>query len=200
MNDSFQKRTVTNVFDQLSIAIEIVDLEGVTRYLNMAFTKLTGHGATEVLDGDATAALREDGASFASLHGRGTTPITRIEDCRKADGSAWMCETTVQPIRRVGMVETDFFVVVRREVKAQALPIAIKELDQDQIDEIGHDLRTPLNAIIGYTEMLLEDAATEGRAEVADDLERIRKASRQLQRAIGDTLKEVALRLQKART
>src|SRR5260370_27961221 len=31
--------------------------------------------------------------------------------------------------------------------------------------KMSHELRTPLNAVIGYTEMLLEDAAADGRKE-----------------------------------
>jgi signal transduction histidine kinase/DNA-binding response OmpR family regulator len=54
---------------------------------------------------------------------------------------------------------------------------------------MSHELRTPMNAIIGYTEMLLEDAAD--RPELADatqDLERIRGAATHLLSLINDVL------------
>ncbi len=45
---------------------------------------------------------------------------------------------------------------------------------------VRHELKTPINAIIGYSEMLLEDAAEAGDDAVASDLEKIRVAGRQL--------------------
>ena len=45
---------------------------------------------------------------------------------------------------------------------------------------LRHELRTPLNHVIGYSEMLLEDAESEGEATLAADLRRIQAAGRQL--------------------
>ena len=44
---------------------------------------------------------------------------------------------------------------------------------------LRHELRTPLNAIIGYSEMLLEDAAADGADALIPDLEKIRSAGLQ---------------------
>ena len=49
-----------------------------------------------------------------------------------------------------------------------------------------HDLRTPLNHIIGYSEMLLEEAADLPRPEFVADLERIHFAGRSLLNVIND--------------
>ena len=43
-----------------------------------------------------------------------------------------------------------------------------------------HQLRTPINAMIGYSEMLLEDAADRGQEDFIPDLQRIHTASNQL--------------------
>ncbi len=43
-----------------------------------------------------------------------------------------------------------------------------------------HELRTPLNAVIGYAELINEDLAAEGRAELADDAARITASARHL--------------------
>src|SRR4051794_219295 len=40
---------------------------------------------------------------------------------------------------------------------------------------LRHELRTPLNAIIGYSEMLLEDAADEASAQVVTRVQQIRR-------------------------
>ena len=55
---------------------------------------------------------------------------------------------------------------------------------------LRHDLRTPLNAIIGYSEMLLEDAAPGGRsAAISADLEKVRQGGLHLLALVNDLLK-----------
>jgi adenylate cyclase len=49
-----------------------------------------------------------------------------------------------------------------------------------------HQLRTPINAMIGYSEMLLEDAADGGQEDFIPDLQRIHTASNQLLARVND--------------
>jgi signal transduction histidine kinase len=53
---------------------------------------------------------------------------------------------------------------------------------------MSHELRTPLNGIIGYAEMLCEEAADRGRADLIPDLERIRHAAGDLLGLINNVL------------
>ena len=53
---------------------------------------------------------------------------------------------------------------------------------------MSHELRTPLTAIIGFSEMLLADAQADGRAEAADDLQRIMDSARHLLNLINEIL------------
>jgi signal transduction histidine kinase len=53
---------------------------------------------------------------------------------------------------------------------------------------MSHELRTPLNAVIGYSEILEEDLAGEGRNVGARDAQRIRIAGRHLLTLINDIL------------
>jgi adenylate cyclase len=53
---------------------------------------------------------------------------------------------------------------------------------------LRHELRTPLNAIIGYSEMLLEDAADAGLPELTSDLKQVIAAGRQLLAIVNDLL------------
>jgi signal transduction histidine kinase len=54
---------------------------------------------------------------------------------------------------------------------------------------MSHELRTPLNAVIGYSELLLEDAAEGGIGGAqADDLRRIHGAGRHLLALVDDVL------------
>jgi signal transduction histidine kinase len=53
---------------------------------------------------------------------------------------------------------------------------------------MSHELRTPLNAILGYSEMLEDDAAEEGRPAVVEDLRRIQRSGHHLLSIINDVL------------
>ena len=53
---------------------------------------------------------------------------------------------------------------------------------------LRHELRTPINAMIGYSEMLLEEAADRGEADFIPDLERMHTASHQLLARVNDIL------------
>jgi len=54
--------------------------------------------------------------------------------------------------------------------------------------KMSHELRTPLNAVIGYSQILLEDAAAESDDETAADLEKIHGAGQHLLRLINEVL------------
>lgn len=54
--------------------------------------------------------------------------------------------------------------------------------------KMSHELRTPLNAVIGYSQLLLEDAADENDAETAADLERIHSAGQHLLHLVNEVL------------
>jgi signal transduction histidine kinase/FixJ family two-component response regulator len=53
---------------------------------------------------------------------------------------------------------------------------------------MSHELRTPLNAIIGYSEMLEEETRDAGRADTAEDLQKIQAAGKHLLALINDVL------------
>jgi signal transduction histidine kinase len=58
----------------------------------------------------------------------------------------------------------------------------------DFLAKMSHELRTPLNAVIGYSQILLEDAADEGDEETAVDLEKIHGAGHHLLRLVNEVL------------
>ena len=61
--------------------------------------------------------------------------------------------------------------------EASALAHAVGAQD---LSGVSHELRTPLNAIIGYSELLIDQAADRGRVDMIADLEKIRHAGRHL--------------------
>ena len=58
----------------------------------------------------------------------------------------------------------------------------------DFVASMSHELRTPLNAVIGYSQLLLDDAADEGDAEAARDIGHIHSAGAHLLRLVDDIL------------
>ena len=58
----------------------------------------------------------------------------------------------------------------------------------DFLANVSHELRTPLNAVIGYAEILWEEMSAEGRAQSAEDAQRILRAARQLLNLINGIL------------
>lgn len=58
----------------------------------------------------------------------------------------------------------------------------------DFLNMMSHEMRTPLSAIIGYCEMLLEDARTEGAEERAADIERVSESARRILGLLNDVL------------
>src|SRR5439155_9170701 len=54
--------------------------------------------------------------------------------------------------------------------------------------QLRHDLRTPINAIIGYSELLLQDAAELDRDDSCRDLQEVRALGGQLLSAITEVL------------
>ena len=61
--------------------------------------------------------------------------------------------------------------------EASALAHAVGAQD---LSGVSHELRTPLNAIIGYSELLIDQAADQGRGDMIANLEKIRDAGRHL--------------------
>ncbi len=81
--------------------------------------------------------------------------------------------------------------VAERTAELERAVVAAKEANQAKsafLAKMSHELRTPMNAIIGYSEMLLEDAADAGNDTTAEDLRKILGAARHLLGLINDVL------------
>ncbi|MBI1774183.1 MAG: response regulator [Proteobacteria bacterium] len=81
---------------------------------------------------------------------------------------------------------TEFFVTSIAQARDTAMDA--NRTKSAFLASMSHELRTPLNAIIGISELLLEDARAEERAENIEPLERIFLASQHLLRLINDVL------------
>jgi CheY-like chemotaxis protein len=59
---------------------------------------------------------------------------------------------------------------------------------QARLAHMRHDLRTPLNAVIGYSNLMIEEVADFGPAQLAADLEQLRAAGDELLRIVNGTV------------
>lgn len=62
------------------------------------------------------------------------------------------------------------------------------EIKSKFVANVSHEIRTPLNAIVGYSDILSEDAASEGKESWIEDLSNIKKAAMTLLNMINDIL------------
>jgi PAS domain S-box-containing protein len=72
--------------------------------------------------------------------------------------------------------------------KAKEAAESASRVKSSFLANMSHELRTPLNAIIGYSEILLEDAADRGDKASTADLEKIQGAGKHLLGLINDIL------------
>jgi signal transduction histidine kinase len=81
----------------------------------------------------------------------------------------------------------------RKDAEVALLDLRDKALEANRakstfLANMSHELRTPLNAIIGYSEMLQDDAKSDGLKEYATDLHKIHTAGRHLLTLINEVL------------
>ena len=81
----------------------------------------------------------------------------------------------------------------RKDAEVALLDLRDKALEANRakstfLANMSHELRTPLNAIIGYSEMLQDDAVSDGLKEYSTDLDKIHTAGRHLLTLINEVL------------
>ena len=115
--------------------------------------------------------------------GRGfVTTYTDITDRKRAE----------QELRASLETKSELLEILKeREVQLTAAKVKAEEANRAKssfLANMSHELRTPLNAIIGYSELLIEEAAEEGAEMLSGDLGKIHSAGKHLLSLINDIL------------
>jgi PAS domain S-box-containing protein len=111
-------------------------------------------------------------------------------------GNLFWVQISGRPIRHQGRwCWVNAFVIIEERKRIETELAQAKELAErashaktDFLANMSHELRTPLNAIIGYSEILQDEAETDGLAVYAEDLQKIRSAGRHILALINDIL------------
>lgn len=124
--------------------------------------------------------------------------LTRLVKKNQTDHRLDIDQEILQRTDEVGALANAFKKMSDQLVdRLEELEFQIKERDSARaasqtksafLANVSHELRTPLNAIIGYSELLLDEAADSGDRHNQQDLEKIRNSAKHLNFLIDDML------------
>ncbi|MBY0296601.1 MAG: PAS domain S-box protein [Methylobacterium sp.] len=177
------------------------DLDTVRRYVSPASREVLGYEPEALIGTKPLDSVHPDdrGGWAAMLSdltgGRRDTATSRLR-YRRQDGAYIWVEAKYRLLRDAAGTPTGYVAVVRdvseRQRHKEALEQAAEAAEQasraksDFLASMSHEIRTPLNGILGYTELLLDDAAlSEGQRRQA---ERIQSAGSALLTIVDDLL------------
>jgi PAS domain S-box-containing protein len=166
MADEEARRLLAAAIDQVAEEIMITDRQGVIRYVNPAFERITGYSADEVM-GRTPSVLKsgkQDSEFYDALWetiSRGDAWSGRFINRRK-DGTLFSEDAVISPVRDASG-EVAHFVAVKRDVTQQIE--MERQLHQSQkLEAIGelaagiaHEINTPMQ-FIGDNVRFLEDS------------------------------------------
>jgi signal transduction histidine kinase/ActR/RegA family two-component response regulator len=107
-------------------------------------------------------------------------PVTAVEEGGRIDEISEMFARLDGLLKEVETRDGALARAVHSVRKAREAAESANVAKSQFLANMSHELRTPLNAIIGYSEILLEDATSEGRASEMRDLERVLASARSL--------------------
>ena len=205
----FVSRPIVNEISKLSVAVEhspasvvVTDADGTIEYVNNKFTALTGYQREEAIGKNPR--ILQSGQTADEVYRELWNTISSGKPWRdeilnrKKNGELYWEDLSILPIvGKDGHVQ--HFValqvdITERKQTEQEIQAARKTAEDANLAKsqflanMSHELRTPLNAIIGYSEMLVEEAAGRGEKQTLDDLQKIRWAGKHLLELINDVL------------
>ena len=145
-------------------AVLIIDTGFIIRYVNPAFTRVTGYSREEALDRDAKL-LRSDPDFSAPLRNMLTAghPWAGVYPFTHKDGSVFPARTSIAPIKDASGAIAYFVIVAHDITEQQKLEAQLRQAQKMEAvgtlaGGIAHDFNNILAAIIGFTELCVDDA------------------------------------------
>ena len=191
---------IQSVVANVSDVITLIDAHGVIRYVSPAIEQVLGYGPAEMLGQGVFRYMHPDdhaaaGEQLAAIQRPGVTLTLEARFQHRAGG--WRILETVGS-NRLADPSVAAIILTSRDAterkQAEALRLAKEAAEaanrakSEFLASMSHELRTPLNAIIGYSELLGENAADDGDAELGRDLQRIHGSATYLLALINDIL------------
>ncbi|RLB46073.1 MAG: hypothetical protein DRJ42_28530, partial [Deltaproteobacteria bacterium] len=190
--------------------VEITDPASRYSYVNRAFTEIFGIEKADALGKTPGSLIRSDlhdlpfwqeiedtlaaGNPWQGIvisqasNGRYVHLDTFITPIFDGDGTMTHHVGVKRDVTRRILAEEELRLASAELVKTRDAALAADKAKSQFLANMSHELRTPLNAIIGYSEILEEDAESEGLDQFVADLKKIRNAGRHLLGLINDVL------------
>ena len=161
---------------------------------NPAFEELYGYSQREVIGRNldeliSTEQSRSEAVAITQ-HVLAEGAMRSIGQRRRRDGSLVDVEVLGVPVRVEGELVglMGLYHDISELTRARRTAEEANSAKSQFLANMSHELRTPLNAIIGYSEMVEEEVAELGHAELAPDLQKIQSAGKHLLALINDIL------------
>ena len=179
-----QIQLLNTAVESVANAILITDRDGSITWINPAFTLLTGYTSAEVLGQNPR--ILKSGVQDQSLYQllwetilAGQVWKGEIVNRRK-DGSLYVEEQTITPVRAVNGEISSFIAVKqditkrkRAEERERVRAQEANRLKAQLVSALAHDIKNPLGVILGYAESI--ESRLGNRPETQDNLDALRR-------------------------
>ncbi len=190
-----------SLIENTSDVVAIFDVRGLIQYISPSCARLLGGAPESFVGKDGFANVHQEDllrvrSSFARTV-RGVEGAQRMElRIAHTDGDFRIIELTTHNLLDnpavAGIVVNLRDATERKQAEALAQEKDAAELANKAKSEflasMSHELRTPLNAIIGYSEMLMEEAAELDSEDLIPDLKKIHSSGKHLLELINAVL------------
>ena len=189
-----QRQYFQELVDNNPVAILTLDDSERVIACNPSFERLFGWSQREIAGKDIDDFItNEDTRREAMTYTRqamANQEVKGISQRRHKNGAMVDVEVLGVPVivngKRVGLMA--LYHDITELLKARREAEAASRAKSQFLASVSHELRTPLNAIIGYSELLEEEVAELGVAQLGTDLNRIKGSGRLLLALINDIL------------
>lgn len=189
-----QVRLLATALVSAANAIVITEPDGTIKWVNPAFTKLTGYSFEEAMGQNPR--LLKSGKHDAQFYRELWTTVSSGRVWfgetvnRRKDGTLYTEEQTIAPVVAAGG-EIAHFVSIKQDITERKLAEATLRQNMEELEKanrvkneflavMSHELRTPLNVIMGYSQMIREEALGAVTSEQIHALHKIKMQSMEL--------------------